>query len=93
MRKRIISILAIMAQGHFFTFFSLIPTVIVYLIIKYKRTLKYIIFWAIGVFISFLEYLPYLISEIQNNFSNVKGLHYDKQYKERRIQSCSSKNG
>ena len=68
----IFPILAIMAQGHFFTFFSLIPTVIVYLIIKYKRTLKYIIFWSIGVFISFLEYLPYLISEIQNNFSNLK---------------------
>ena len=65
-------ILAIMAQGHFFTFFSVIPTIIVYLIIKYKRTLKYIIYWGLGVFISFLEYLPYLISEIQNNFSNLK---------------------
>ncbi len=65
-------ILAIMAQGHFFTFFSLIPTVIVYLIIKYKRTLKYILFWSIGVFISFLEYLPYLISELNSNFNNLK---------------------
>lgn len=65
-------ILAIMAQGHFFTFFSIIPTVILYLIIKYKRTLKYIVFWSIGVFISFLEYLPYLISEFNNNFSNLK---------------------
>ena len=65
-------ILAIMAQGHFFTFFSMIPTVIVYLIIKHKRTLKYIFYWALGVFISFLEYLPYLISELQSNFSNLK---------------------
>ena len=68
----IFPILAIMAQAHFFTFFSLIPTTILYLIIKYKRTLKYIVYWIIGVFISFLEYLPYLISEIQNNFSNLK---------------------
>ena len=68
----IFPILAVMAQGHFFTFFSMIPTVIVYLIIKYKRTLKYIFCWVLGVFISFLEYLPYLISEIQSNFSNLK---------------------
>ena len=68
----IFPILAIMAQGHFFTFFSMIPTVIVYLIIKYKRTLKYILYWSLGGFISFLEYLPYLISEIQSNFSNLK---------------------
>lgn len=67
----IFPILAIMAQGHFFTFFSLIPTVILYLIIKYKRTLKYLFYWFLGVFISFLEYLPYLISEIQTNFSNL----------------------
>ena len=68
----IFPILAIMAQGHFFTFFSMIPTVIVYLIIKYKRTLKYILYWSLGVFISFLLYLPYLISEIQSDFSNLK---------------------
>ncbi|WP_297296812.1 hypothetical protein [uncultured Brachyspira sp.] len=68
----IFPILAIIAQGHFFAFFSIIPTVIVYLIIKYKRTLKYIVYWILGVFISFLEYLPYLISEIQSNFSNLK---------------------
>lgn len=66
----IFPILAIMAQGHFVTFFSMIPTVIVYLIIKFKRTLKYIVYWVIGVIISFLEYLPYLISEIQNGFNN-----------------------
>lgn len=78
-RKKIVStsavtifpILAIMAQGHFFVFFSLIPTLIIYLIIKYKRTLKYIKFFSIGIFLSFLEYLPYLISEVQSNFSNL----------------------
>ncbi len=66
----IFPILAIMVQGHFVTFFSMIPTIIIYLIIKYKRTLKYIIYWCIGIFISFLLYLPYLISEIQNGFNN-----------------------
>ncbi|WP_300367519.1 hypothetical protein [Brachyspira sp.] len=68
----IFPILAIIAQGHFFAFFSIIPTVIVYLIIRYKRTFKYIMYWILGVFISFLEYLPYLRSEIQSNFSNLK---------------------
>ncbi|MEI0516301.1 hypothetical protein [Brachyspira murdochii] len=67
----IFPILAIMSQGHFFIFFSLVPTIIIYLIIKYKRTLKYIKFFLIGIFLSFLEYLPYLISEIQTNFSNL----------------------
>ncbi|WP_157149500.1 hypothetical protein [Brachyspira pilosicoli] len=68
----IFPILAIIAQGHFFSFFSIIPTIIVYLIIKYKRTLKYIVYWILGVFISFLEYLPYLISEFNNGFNNTK---------------------
>lgn len=67
----IFPILAIMAQGHFVTFFSMIPTIIVYLIINYKRTKKFILFWGIGVFIYFLEYLPYIISEINSNFSNM----------------------
>lgn len=66
----IFPILAIMAQGHFVTFFSMIPTVIIYLLIKFKRTLKYVVYWVIGVVISFLEYLPYLISEMQNGFNN-----------------------
>lgn len=64
--------LAIMAQAHFTVFFSMIPTIIVYLIIRYKKTKKYIPYWALGVFISFLLYLPYLVVEIQNNFSNLK---------------------
>ncbi|PTY40929.1 hypothetical protein [Brachyspira hampsonii] len=67
----IFPVLAVMAQGHFFTFYSMIPSVIVYLILKYKRTLKYVIYWILGVFISFLEYLPYLISEFNNNFLNL----------------------
>ena len=66
----IFPILAIMAQGHFVVFFSMIPTIIIYLIIKFKRTIKYILFWIFGVFISFLEYLPYIISELKNGFNN-----------------------
>ncbi|WP_161976115.1 hypothetical protein, partial [Brachyspira catarrhinii] len=68
----IFPVLAVMAQGHFFTFYSMIPSIIVYLLLKYKRTLKYIIYWVLGVFISFLEYLPYLISEFNNDFLNLK---------------------
>ena len=66
----IFPMLAIMAQGHFVTFFSMIPTVIIYLIIRFKRTVKYVLYWCIGVFVSFLLYLPYLISEIKNGFYN-----------------------
>lgn len=62
--------LAIMGQSHFATFFSFTSTLIVYLIIRFKYTKKYLLFWSIGVFISFLLYLPYLISEIQNGFHN-----------------------
>lgn len=62
--------LAIMAQAHFSVFFSIVPTIIVYLIIKYKKTLKYLLHFIIGVFLSFLLYLPYLIYEIKNNFYN-----------------------
>ncbi len=63
-------ILAIMAQAHFVTFFTMIPTLIVYLLFNYKKTKKYIVYWGLGVFISFLLYLPYLIVEIQNGFNN-----------------------
>ncbi|MEI0610966.1 hypothetical protein [Brachyspira pilosicoli] len=62
--------LAIMAQGHFSVFFSIVPTMIIYLIIKYKKTFKYILYFVIGIFISFLLYLPYLVYEIKNNFYN-----------------------
>ena len=68
----IFPILAIMAQGHFVTFFSIIPTMILYLIIDYKNTIKYLKYWILGVFLSFLQYLPYLISEIKNGFMNLK---------------------
>lgn len=68
----IFPILALMAQGHMVTFFSMIPTLIVYLIIRFKRTKNYLLFWIIGVFISFLLYLPYLLNEIKTGFSNVQ---------------------
>ncbi|WP_297246553.1 hypothetical protein [uncultured Brachyspira sp.] len=66
----IFPVLAIMAQAHFSVFFSMVPTVIIYLLIKFKKTLKYIFYWIIGIFISFLLYLPYLVHEINNNFYN-----------------------
>ncbi len=64
-------VLAIMAQGHFATFYCSVPTLIVYLIIRCKQTKKYIKFWALGIFISFLLYLPYIVFEIQNDFNNL----------------------
>ena len=68
----IFPILAIMAQAHFTVFFSMVPTIIIYLIIKHKKIKIYILYWSLGVFISFLLYLPYLISEIQNDFVNLR---------------------
>ena len=67
----IFPILAIMAQGHFVVFFSMIPTIIIYLIIRFKNTKNYLLYWTLGVFISFLLYLPYLISEFQSGFNNI----------------------
>ena len=63
-------LLALMGQAHFAVYYGIVPTVIVYLIIRYKYTIKNIKFISIGVFISFLTYLPYLISEIKNGFYN-----------------------
>lgn len=64
-------IIALMAQCHFAVFFSIVPSLIVYHIIRFKTlTKKYIVPLLISVFISFLLYLPYLISEINNGFSN-----------------------
>ncbi|WP_157159629.1 hypothetical protein [Brachyspira pilosicoli] len=63
-------ILALMAQGHFAVYYGIVPTVILYLIIRYKMTIKYIKYILIGVFISFLTYFPYLVSEIKNGFEN-----------------------
>lgn len=63
--------LAIMAQGHFTVFFSMIPTLIIYFIIRFKNTKKYLPYFFLSVFISFLLYLPYLINEMQNGFNNL----------------------
>ncbi|WP_157150267.1 glycosyltransferase family 39 protein [Brachyspira sp. SAP_772] len=64
-------IIALMAQCHFTLFFSMVPSLIVYHIIRFKKlTKKYIIPILISVFISFLIYLPYLIAEIKNGFLN-----------------------
>ncbi|WP_038375071.1 hypothetical protein [Brachyspira alvinipulli] len=68
----IFPVLAIVAQGHFASFFSVIAAMIFYLIITYKNTIKYLKYWILGVFISFLEYLPYLIAEINNGFYNTE---------------------
>ena len=62
-------ILALSAQCHFSNFFSLIPSLIVFLILRWKKdTKKNIVPLAIGVFISFLTYLPYLIYQFQHKF-------------------------
>ena len=70
----IFPVLAIIAQGHFASFFSVIPSMIFYLIITYKNTIKYLKYWILGIFLSFLLYLPYLISEINNSFINTKSM-------------------
>ena len=62
--------LALMGQAHFAVYYGIVPTVIIYLIIRYKSTLKNIKSLLIGVFLSFLTYLPYLVSEIKNGFPN-----------------------
>ena len=65
-------ILALSAQCHFSNFFSLIPSLIIFLIIRWKKdTKENIIPLSIGVFISFLTYLPYLIYQFQNNFEGI----------------------
>lgn len=62
--------LALMGQAHFAVYYGIVPTVIIYLIIRFKSTLKNIKSLLIGVFLSFLTYLPYLVSEIKNGFAN-----------------------
>lgn len=65
-------ILALTAQCHFSNFFSMIPALIVFLIMRWKKdTKKNLIPLALGVFISFLTYLPYLIYQFQNNFEGI----------------------
>lgn len=70
----IFPIMALESMAHIATFFSIVPTMIVYLIIRWKNTKKYILPLAIGVFISFLLYLPYLVSEINNGFQNLSNV-------------------
>lgn len=65
-------ILALMGQAHFAVYYGIVPSVIAYLIVRYKKTRKNLIPLIIGVFISFLTYLPYLAYEIRNNFENLK---------------------
>ena len=67
----IFPILALMGHAHFAVYYGIVPTVIVYLIIRYKKTKKNILALGIGVFLSFLTYLPYLVYEIRNNFYNL----------------------
>lgn len=62
--------LALMGQAHFAVYYGIVPTVIVYLILRYKITLKNIKYILIGIFLSLLTYLPYLIAEIKNGFLN-----------------------
>lgn len=62
--------LALMGQAHFAVYYGIVPTVIVYLILRYKTTLKNIKSLLIGIFLSFLTYLPYLVFEIKNGFLN-----------------------
>lgn len=65
-------ILALIAQCHFSNFFSMIPALIIFLIIRWKKdTNKNLLPLTAGVFISFLTYLPYLIYQFQNNFEGI----------------------
>lgn len=65
-------ILALMWQSHLAVMHGILPTVLVYLIIRHKRTIKYIRYLTIGVFISFLTYIPYFAYEFRTGFSNVR---------------------
>ncbi|MEI0490962.1 hypothetical protein R4J17_00785 [Brachyspira intermedia] len=66
----IFPILALESMCHIAVFFSIVPTFIIYLIIRRNKTKKYIIPLSIGVFISFLLYIPYIVYEISNGFPN-----------------------
>lgn len=68
----IFPILALMGQAHFAVYYGIVPTVIIYLIIRYKNTKKNIAAFMLGLFLSFLTYLPYLTYEVRNNFENVR---------------------
>lgn len=66
----IFPILAMESMCHIATFFSIVPTFIIYLILRWKKTKNYIIPLSIGILISFLLYVPYFVYEIKNNFPN-----------------------
>ncbi|MBW5395683.1 hypothetical protein, partial [Brachyspira hampsonii] len=67
----IFPILALEAMCHIAVFFSIVPAFIIYLIIRIKRTKQYIVPLSIGVLISFLLYVPYIVYEISNGFPNL----------------------
>ena len=74
-------ILAIMGQFHFAVYYGIVPTLVVYLIVKFNYSKKYLSYLALGIFISFLLYLPYLIVEIQNGFENsLRMVNLSKEY-------------
>lgn len=74
-------ILAIMGQFHFAVYYGIVPTLIIYLIIRFNYSKKYFAYLFLGVFISFLLYLPYLIVEIQNGFENsLRMINLSKEY-------------
>ncbi|MEI0485088.1 hypothetical protein R4K89_08105 [Brachyspira intermedia] len=66
----IFPILALESMCHIAVFFSIVPAFLIYLIIRRNKTKKYIIPLSIGVFISFLLYVPYIVYEISNGFPN-----------------------
>ncbi|WP_148258783.1 hypothetical protein [Brachyspira intermedia] len=67
----IFPILALESMCHIAVFFSMVPTFLIYLIIRRNKTKKYIIPLSISVFISFLLYVPYIAYEISNGFPNL----------------------
>ena len=74
-------ILAIMGQFHFAVYYGIVPTLIIYLIIKFNYSKKYLSYLALGVFLSFLLYFPYLIAEMQNGFKNsLRMINLSKEY-------------
>lgn len=74
-------ILAIMGQFHFAVYYGIVPTLIIYLIIRFNYSKKYLSYLALGIFLSFLLYLPYLIAEIQNGFKNsLRMINLSKEY-------------
>ncbi|WP_083249418.1 hypothetical protein [Brachyspira hampsonii] len=74
----IFPVLALEAMCHIAVFFSIVPAFIIYLIIRRKRTKQYLVPLSIGVLISFLLYVPYIVYEISNGFPNLMNIVYAK---------------